>query len=114
LSRYLVAVPIAHAFFIAPYWAGHCFGPRYFCDMTPFFFLFLVPCILRWQEMGAGRRRQALSAVFVGAALWGCFVNLRGATSIAVNQWSALPVSVDQAQWRVWDWSDMPFLRGLR
>jgi glucokinase len=35
------------------------------------------------------------------------------ATSIAANQWSATP-NVDKAKWRVWDWSDPPFLRGLQ
>jgi hypothetical protein len=114
LSAYLAAIPIAHMFFIAPYWAGHCFGPRYFCDMTPFFLLFLIPAILWWTKAPPGGTRQAAAAVFVVLALWGVFVNLRGATSIAVNQWSAVPVSVDEAQWRVWDWNDPPFLRGLR
>jgi hypothetical protein len=41
-------------------------------------------------------------------------VHARGATSIAANQWSALPSSVDDARWRVWDWSDPQFLRGLK
>ena len=114
LSRYLAAIPALHLIFIAPYWAGHGFGPRYFSDMMPLLFLFLVPAILHWLKMPAGIGRQSLAAAFLAFALWGVFVNLHGATSIAANQWSAFPVSVDDAKWRVWDWSDPPFLRGLR
>lgn len=105
-APYLAAVPVLHMFLIAPLWAGHCFGPRYFADMTPFFFLFLIPL--------ASRLRGPAFAAFVVLALWGVFVNFRGATSVAVIEWSATPVSVDEAQWRVWDWSDPQFLRGLR
>jgi hypothetical protein len=112
LSPYLAAIPVLHYFFIAPYWAGHCFGPRYFADMMPFFFLFLVPAILDWSAIRPGAARQALAVVFV--ACWGVFVNFRGATSTAVHHWNAVPGSVDHAMWRVWDWNDPPFLRGLR
>jgi len=105
-GRYLAAIPLLNMILIAPLWPGHCFGPRYSADMMPFFFLFLVPVL--------GNLRRASGAVFVALALWGVFVNFRGATSIAVNQWSALPVSVDEAQWRVWDWRDPQFLRGLK
>jgi hypothetical protein len=45
---------------------------------------------------------------------WGVFVHGHGATSIAANQWSALPVNVDTARGRVWEWSDAQFLRGLK
>jgi hypothetical protein len=114
LSPYLAAIPVLHLFFIAPYWAGHCFGPRYFSDMTPFFVVFLAPVMLHRPEMPGGAWRHGAGAAFVVLALWGLFVNFRGATSTAVVQWSAVPVSVDNAQWRIWDWSDPPFLRGLR
>ena len=114
LSPYLAAIPVLHYFFIAPYWAGHCFGPRYFADMMPFFFLFLVPAILHWSAMGQGAARLALAVAFVACSCWGVFVNFRGATSAHVHYWNATPVSVDNAMWRVWDWNDPPFLRGLR
>lgn len=104
-APYLAAIPVAHMFLIAPLWAGHCFGPRYFADMTPFFFLFLIPL--------AGRLRGPALVAFVALALWGVFVNFRGATSVAAQEWSAVPVSVDEATWRIWDWTDPQFLRGL-
>jgi hypothetical protein len=58
--------------------------------------------------------RRVIAAVFLALAGWGVFVHVHGATSIAANQWSAVPVNVDEARWRVWDWSDPQFLRGLR
>jgi hypothetical protein len=114
LSPYLAVIPLLHWLFIARYWAGHCFGPRYFSDMTPFFFQFLVPAILHWSKTPLSASRRRLAAAFVALAVWGLFVNMRGGSSIAVNQWSAIPVSIDEAQWRIWDWSDLPVLRGLR
>jgi len=59
-------------------------------------------------------KRRAIAAGFLALVAWGVLVHAHGATSIAANQWSALPVNVDEARWRVWDWSDPQFLRGLR
>jgi hypothetical protein len=113
LAPYLMAIVIAHAALISWGWPGHGYGPRFFTDLTPLFVLFLIPAIQWWQEThGAGRRVTA--AAFAALALWGVFTHGHGATSIAANQWSALPVNVDTARWRVWDWSDPQFLRGLK
>ncbi len=112
VTLYLVAILIAHTALIASMWEGHGYGSRYFADITYVFVFFLIPAILYWQKMG-GRARTAAAALFFLLAAWGGFVHARGATSIAANQWSALPVNVDTAKWRVWDWSDPQFLRGL-
>lgn len=113
LAPYLVAIILLHTIVIASVWPGHCYGPRYFADMTHLFILFLIPAILYWRAM-RGPARTLAAGLFLLLAAWGVFVHGRGGTSIAANQWSALPVNVDQAQWRVWDWSDPQFLRGLR
>ncbi len=110
---YLVAIVIFHTLLVTTIWPGHCFGPRYFADITHLLVLFLIPAILWWRER-SGNVRRMLAAGFLLLAACGIFVNGRGATSIAVNQWSALPVNVDDARWRVWDWRDPQFLRGLR
>jgi hypothetical protein len=113
LSGYLAAILVLHALVIMTIWPGHCYGPRYFADMTHLFVLFLIPPILWWREQ-TGSARTALAAGFLALAGWGLFVHAHGATSIAANQWSALPISVDDARWRVWDWRDPQFLRGLK
>jgi len=113
LAPYLVAIVVLHTALIVSIWPGHCYGPRYFADITHLLTLFLIPAILYWRAMRRPARTLA-AGVFLLLAAWGVFAHGRGATSIAANQWSALPVNVDQAKWRVWDWHDPQFLRGLR
>jgi hypothetical protein len=113
LGRYLVLIVVAHVAIVAPIWPGHCFGSRYLADLTHLLMLFLVPAIQWWRERAPSGRR-ASAAVFVALAAWGIFVNGHGATSIAANQWSALPENVDIHRERVWDWRDAQFFRGLR
>ena len=113
LAPYLVAIILLHTALIVTFWPGHCYGPRYFADMTHLLILFLIPAILYWRAM-RGPARTVAAAVFLLLAAWGVFAHGRGGTSIAANQWSALPVNVDQAKWRVWDWRDPQFFRGLR
>lgn len=113
LPAYLAAIVVLHAFLVMTIWPGHCYGPRYFADITHLLMFFLIPAILWWQH-SAGRTRTALAIAFVVTAEWGILVHGHGATSIAANQWSALPANVDLARWRVWDWKDPQFLRGLR
>src|SRR5947209_5366557 len=55
---------------------------------------------------------ECMCRCFSDAAGWGVFVHAHGAVSIAANQWSALPLNVDDGRWRVWDWHDPQFLRG--
>lgn len=113
LAPYLMACVALHAVFIAFYWTGHSYGPRYFTDITYLFVFFQIPAVLYWQKM-SGRPRAAAAAIFLVLAGWGVFTHARGATSLAANQWSQFPVNVDEARWRVWDWRDPQFLRGLR
>ena len=108
LTPYLVAIAIAHSVVIALYWPGHGYGPRYYADLSPMFVFFLIPAALLWP-----RARIAAAYVFIVLAAWSVFVHARGATSNAANLWSLTPVNVDDARWRVWDWSDPQFLRGL-
>jgi hypothetical protein len=112
LAPYLAAIVVLHAIMISLWWPGHCYGSRYFTDMTPLLTLFLIPAIEHGREM-KGPLRTAAGAVFVIAAFWGVFTNARGATSAAANNWSDTPVNVDLAPARVWDWTDPQFLRGL-
>jgi hypothetical protein len=113
LTPYLVAIILLHTALIVTFWPGHSYGPRYFADITHLLVLFLIPAILYWRAM-RGPARTLAAGLFLLLAAWGVFAHGRGATSIAANQWSALPVNVDQAKWRVWDWHDPQFLRGLR
>ena len=113
LTRWLAAIPLLHFALICAAWPGHGYGPRFTTDMMHLAVFFLIPAQLWWQT-AAGAARGALAAGFVVLALWGVWVHGRGAASLPANQWSALPQNVDTARWRVWDWRDPQFLRGLR
>jgi hypothetical protein len=113
LSPYLAATVLLHTLLVMTIWPGHCYGPRYLADIAGLLMFFLIPAILWWQK-STPPARTAYAAAFLALAAWGVFVHGHGATSIAANQWSALPLNVDTARWRVWQWSDAQFLRGLK
>jgi hypothetical protein len=115
LESLLVCVLVSHWLVISsfPDWhGGHSFGPRYFADMVPYLVYFLVPA-LAWL---AGRRsalRSWLMSVFVLLVLASFFINLSGAVNRATYLWNVDPVNVDSAPSRLWDWTDLQFLRGI-
>ena len=113
LAAWLAVIPVLHFALISSAWPGHGYGPRFFTDVMHLAVFFLIPAIL-WWEQTTGLARRWLAAGFLVLAVWGVFVNGRGATSYLANDWSARPVNVDGARGRVWDWNDPQFLRGLR
>jgi hypothetical protein len=114
LSGYLIAVVIAHWLLLGVYFrvwfGGHCYGPRLFTDLTPFFIFFLVPVLLQMRESASWRR--VPSIVFMVLLCASVFIHSRGALTIQVYLWNVAPAPVDEN--RVWDWRDPQFLRGLR
>jgi hypothetical protein len=93
------------------WWAGWAFGPRYMCDLFPFIILLMAPVVHAVFQCRPGIRldRAALAATLALAL----FIHARGSYSLAVHDWDRTPKDVDFAPSRVWDWSDIPFLRGL-
>lgn len=110
LSRWLGALTLAHwiavSSYVACWWAGMCYGPRFFADLTPVFVLFLIPYFARWENLSRVAR-----TAFVVCALIGLAMHLRGGWSSAVYEWNVKPASVDANPERNWEWSDPPFLR---
>jgi hypothetical protein len=110
LSGWLGGLVLAHwiavSCFIACWWAGMCYGPRFFADLTPVFVLFLIPYFAQWSELS-----KAVRTAFVICTLIGLAMHLRGGWSAAVYQWNVDPLSVDQHPERNWEWKDPPFLR---
>jgi hypothetical protein len=107
-----LAVIPAHTILIScfvEWWGGHCFGPRYMSDLCPLYVFLAIPLILKISE---GNRGYAATLLVLVA--YGVFVHSRGAHEPAVLNWNTLPVDVENAEWRIWDWSDLSFLRGLR
>ena len=106
LSSLAVAHWIAVSSYVACWWAGMCYGPRFFSDLTPVFVLFLIPFLACWESLSRIAR-----IAFVTCALIGLAMHLRGGWSLAVYQWNVKPASVDLHPERNWDWKDPPFLR---
>jgi hypothetical protein len=110
LNRWLAVLALAHwiavSSYVACWWAGQCYGPRFLSDLTPVFVLFLIPYFADWEKFS-----RPVRAIFVLCALIGLFMHLRGGWSAAVYEWNVTPVSVDQHPGRNWDWKDPPFLR---
>jgi hypothetical protein len=110
IAPWLRVLLIAHwmvvAAYIANWWAGHCYGPRFFTDVTPAFVLLLIPYFARWEELSRVTR-----VLFVTCALVGVGIHLRAGWSVAVYRWNVDPLNVDAHPERLWDWKDPQFLR---
>ncbi len=110
LKKWLCGLTLAHWIAVSSYvvcwWAGECYGPRFFSDLTPVLVLFLIPYLARWDGLSRLTR-----TTFVVCALIGLAMHLRGGWSTAVYEWNVKPVSVGRHPGRNWDWSDPPFLR---
>ncbi|MBI5397563.1 MAG: hypothetical protein HZA91_19880 [Verrucomicrobia bacterium] len=88
---------------------GHCFGSRYFSDITPFFVYFLIPAVA---DLPDARRSPSVALTL---AFWLCVatsfaIHRQGATRWATWEWNYLPAEGDHRV-RVWDWKDLQFLR---
>jgi len=102
-SRYLLlslaAVILVHASY-GGWWAGWCYGPRYFTDVTPFLAFLLIPV---WPVFRARSLMRMAMGVAVAIALW---VQMLGAYQYRVGIWDGVPNDVNYHQERLWDWTD--------
>ncbi|MFN8598619.1 MAG: hypothetical protein U0559_20840, partial [Anaerolineae bacterium] len=94
------------------WWGGVSYGPRLFSDMLPYFAYWLIPVAAMLAKVTMAQRRLLIttSAVLVAFSI---FVHARGVTSSDVMDWNASPAPIDFYSFRVWDWRDPQWLRGL-
>jgi hypothetical protein len=115
LDSVLLAVVLLHWVAISSFgkwWAGHSYGPRFFCDVVPLLVYFTIPVFV--SISGLKGRAKALGAALVsGLILVSFLIHYRGATSWDTHVWNEEPVGVDDEPSRVWDWGDLQFLRGI-
>ena len=115
LALVLVGVVVSHWLVISsfPDWhGGHSFGPRYFTDVVPYMVYFLIP-VLTWFAAKRGALRSWLILTFALLGLASFLINLNGAVNRATLLWNVAPADVDVATSRLWDWTDLQFLRGI-
>lgn len=105
----------AHAALFSCYngwYAGWSYGPRYFCDVLPWFVLATVLAV-RGLLADADRAKRLLAASALAAAfVWGVWVHGRGANSVAAWMWNDRVSAVgDEPAMK--DWRHPQFLAGV-
>jgi hypothetical protein len=90
--------------FVATWWAGWGFGPRYLTDLLPFAALWLVRTPL--PRAGA----PVAAAAFVAALAWSGWTQELGVRAYPCG-WEGYPANVDQAPERLWTWHDTEIAR---
>ncbi len=114
LDGAILLILLSHYYVIAsittPY-AGFSFGPRYFCDMMPFFIYFLIYFIQYLMQMQRRPMKYALSFFLLVTLSASFFINYRGATRPSTFMWNEVPNTIDQHLERIWDWNDLQFMR---
>lgn len=92
------------------WWGGHCYGARFFSDMTPLLIFLLIPLVSRWPFRASTRPRlrQAGAALLVVVSVG---IACIGANVPAALRWNVTPANVDEQPSRLWDWHDPQFMR---
>lgn len=108
LLPWLLATLVAHAVLISTFttwWAGGCFGPRYWTEVIPLLAIALGAALR--QAKLRGRVLYSASLVLIAGSIG---VQILGA-SLYPSGWDERPINVDQAPARLWDWSDSELTR---
>ncbi len=117
LDGVLISVIILHWLVISDWgvwWGGTAFGPRFFTDILPYWIYLMIPAMAALSTL-SGRRKLALVSITAVLAGFSFFVHYRGVSANEVmNEWHTWPISLGDRPTRVWDWSDIQFLRGLK
>jgi hypothetical protein len=94
------------------WWAGHCFGPRFWIDSTPIFALFAAGCWAYCSEF-SGRARNAVRAALTLGFIWAA-----GLQAVAVSTypstWHSTSTNADRDHGRLWDFRDNEVTRGWK
>ncbi|MFO0956041.1 MAG: hypothetical protein U0800_01095 [Isosphaeraceae bacterium] len=92
----------------AVWWAGHCFGPRYWTDAIPLFAI-LLAFGLDWCRL----KCRPMLVPFAATIAWAVGVQLIGAVFYP-SDWNLTPSNVDTHHERLWDWRDTELGRCLK
>ena len=106
-SAAFIAFDIAFTATWSVWWGGYCWGPRLLTEILP---CLVVLIAIGWPAL----QRSGWKEVFAVAAVYGCFIQMLGVYCYPKGHWDRLPVSVDAAPARLWDWTDNPIARTAR
>ena len=90
------------------WWAGDTLGPRFFCDILPFFSILLFPLL----SSKTFKTLRPLRYSFFILLAFSIIVHYRASSHLAIRLWNISPVTIDKDPGRFWDWKDIPYLRG--
>jgi hypothetical protein len=102
-----IVFAVLHGLAIAKFrfwWGGYCWGPRLLAEIMP---PLLVLMALGTPALEGPWARRSFAVL----AIYGCLIQALGVYFYPKGHWDNLPVSVDQAPGRLWDWKDNPIGR---
>lgn len=111
LPYFIVAIIILHWILISTFrewWGGFAFGPRYFTDVMPYFVYLLLPATKKINQLKNSRQMIYLAS-FCFTLLVSVAIHYNGSFNIETWQWNFYDASVFHQ--RVWNYSDLQFLR---
>jgi len=104
------------------WWGGHSYGPRLMTDVVPWVMLLTIIGVDAMRTAlhdvksascatAATVSRSTMVIVAVFFVLFSMFTNGVGAFRPEARGWNMTPLNVDKHPERLWDWSDLSFLR---
>lgn len=115
LDSFLIAIILLHWIVISsfPFWfGGWTIGPRLFSDMVPYFVYFLLALLTEIPKFSPAIRR--LSVIILFILITTSFFIHYESTTMSAWFWNEKPLNVNDYPARLWNWSDIQFLRGLK
>lgn len=94
------------------WWGGHCFGPRFWIDITPVLGMLLAAS---WALLEGLKHyfKRLFQILIIASVFWSA-----GIQALAVwtypTSWHSSPTNADKDHKRLWDWSDNEVTRGLK
>jgi hypothetical protein len=112
LARWLIGALVPTFVILSKYscwWAGHCFGPRFWIDANPIFAVILA-LALDWALVG---KRWAWLSLFAVTAAFSIVIQMVGFLGYP-SSWHGVPTNADRNHARLWHWRDNEVTRCWR
>jgi len=89
------------------WWGGWGFGPRLLSDAVPYVIWFLPSAL----EAVRTQRRASLAILAALLIVLSVGIQAAGALDAGTAAWNTTPADIDRTPARLWDWTDLQFLR---
>lgn len=113
ISVFLLGIIIVHLFVISsfrPWYGGSSIGPRFTSDILPYLFFFFI---LAYEQLFLHSSHRLLWGFFVVALVVSASIHFASVRTRYPFSWNGKPELISDAPERIWDWSDLQFMRGL-